>query len=237
MVARSESRMSSLGLRILAFLEDGEWHDMEDVIYGVQYTIPPGEAFRAGEKVSNATVRTRSNDEIMESGRRSLTVTMVNNLVSNGRVEKVGGKSRTATKMVRLKEKVPQIFVVRDQYGNLSVFPHTDITLAVHVLDAMAPEPDNPEESALAVKQIFDSLPFRMTGKEEVQQVCRYLMNRHNIAAALRAVMDDSGFGDAKPDLIGEPQPSRTPGLIGTPHHDDTTSDPGPTYPNGGTEQ
>jgi hypothetical protein len=180
--AQTESKLSSLGLKILSLLEDGEWHPQEDIIDGAMYLIPPGEAFRHGQQKSRSLADRRSQDDIIHSGRRSKTVAMLNNMAQNRRIER---EDRDGEKWVRVQRPVANIYVLRDENDNLQVVFQKDPGFVVHVIDAWARSTD-PEGDAERVKQVFETLPYRMEGKEEVQKVCRALINRLNVEAAMR---------------------------------------------------
>lgn len=199
-VARTEGRLSTLSLRILDVLDDGEWHDYEEVVEAVQYSIPPGEAFRTGREKSAAVVDNRDMDDVIASGRRSTTIGIINNLVGNRRIERNVNTRSNEGKKLRILERVPHVYVVRDENDQIHVFPWVQGgmgQIAIHVLDMKAESAD-PKAEAAAVKKIFDSLPKRMMGREMVQRACRLLMNRHNVAAALQ-------------DLMGAPEPDDQP--------------------------
>lgn len=182
--ATTESKLSSLGLKILSLLEDGEWHDQEDIIEASMYIVPPGEAFRHGQSRSRSVEDRRSQDDIIYSGRRSKAVSMINNLVQNNRVER-DGEGRGNPKRLRLIRQVSRIYVLRDENDDLKVIYQSSPAFAVHVIDAWARSTD-PAGDAERVKEIFTTLPYRMDGKEEVEKVCRKLMNRLNIEASLK---------------------------------------------------
>lgn len=185
--AQTEARVSPLALRILAALDDGEWHNLEDVIDAVQYTIPPGEAFRIGQQPAQARSYRRTQDEIIASGRRGKTVNTINSLVSNGRIERRGSK-RSEPKYLRLMRTVPQVYVVREADGTLSTYSALrGEEVAIHVIDAWR-ESDNPKEDARAIQEIRDSIPPRMVGASEVKEACRKLINRLKVAEAFHSL-------------------------------------------------
>jgi hypothetical protein len=212
--ARSEGRMSTLSLRVLDALSDGEWHDYEEVIEAAQYSIAPGEAYRWGKERSQAAVDTRSMDDIIASGRRSQTVGIINNLVGNKRIERnINGRSNEGKKL-RLLQPAPQVYVIRDDDDRIQVYTWmqgVSTLVNIHILDLKA-QTSNPKQEAESVKKIFDSLPSRMAGKDEIMSACRALMNRHNIAAAMKSLMEE-GF-----DEFPQPPPPRT--------SDDSTPEP-----------
>lgn len=205
---QSDSKLSALGLKILAILDDGEWHDQEEVIEKAMYMIPPGEAFRHGRAISNAIVDRRDMDDVIASGRRSKTVAMINNLVQNNRVERLGEKGRYKPKQLRITRQVARIYVVRDEHDNLFVVQQNNPAFAVHIIDAWAKSED-PAVDAERIKEIYETIPVRMPDRERVENVCRKLMNRLNVDAAVQRMMTTY-----QPDF--EPNDSNNPDWGGT---------------------
>jgi hypothetical protein len=195
-----DTRMSPLALRILAVLDDGEWRGQNDLIEEVQYTIPPGEAFRIGkQRYAGKGEDRRDMEDVIAAGRRYQTTTIINNLISNGRVERNTTK-RNEHKELRLAQRLPQLYVVRDQEGTLKVYDHNGQSISVHVVDAWA-NSDDPEADAEVVKTIYNSIPVRMQGREEVQAVCRHLMNRYNVAAKMRSFLATTPKVETNPNM------------------------------------
>lgn len=185
---QSETRLSDLAIRILKALEDGEWHDQEDVIEKVQYLIPPGEAFRIGESISVG--KNRSMDDIIQSGRRARTVTMINNLLANNRIQRVGEKGRGKPKSLRVTRSVQNVYVVRDRNDNLKVYYQQHPDVVIHVIDQWA-RSDDPERDSKHIKEVFETIPLRFPNREEVVDACKGLMNRLNVDATLRQLSTD----------------------------------------------
>lgn len=198
MAVRTDSRMSPVTLKVLSLLEDGEWHDQEEVIAEAMYIIPPGEAFRIGQKRSSATVDRRSQDEIIASGQRSKTVDTLNSLISNNRVEREGADpTHTAAKgkRVRLVEDIPVVYVTRAKDGTLSVHNTNRQRIAVHVIDAQTKtEPDRVGEELRDLRAVFEAIPNRVEGKDRLQAVCRSVLNDLSVRNAL--VEASREFGD-----------------------------------------
>lgn len=184
-VQRTGRPLSPLSMKVLDALEDGEFHDREDIIAAVMYTIPPGEAYR--HAVSRATSETykerKSRDEIIAAGRRRWTIDTINSLIANDRVEQEGGKGRHDTKMIRLTKGVYPVYVLRESDGALSVqhgLP-VDMNVTIHVIDAWAPDDDADIDR---IKQIEESVPTRLPGRDKVIATCRQLKNRLNVRRA-----------------------------------------------------
>lgn len=186
---QSDSKVSPLGLRILAILDDGEWHDQEEVIEQAMYMIPPGEAFRHGKSISNAIVDRREMDDVIASGRRAKTVSMINNLAQNNRVERLGEKGRNKPKQLRITRQVARVYVIRDSNDDLYVIQQNSPAFALHIIDAWAKSED-PAADAEKIREIYETIPARMQDREKVEEVCRKLMNRLNVDAALQKMMN-----------------------------------------------
>ena len=204
--AQSDSKLSNVALRILAVLEDGDWHDLEELVDAVQYTIAPVEAFRFAQDKLGAETKLNQ-DDLIASGRRSKTIMILNNLVTSNRVERRGGKGRKDPKYFRLRESVPLVYVVRDAAGNLRTYVHASGSqhVSVHVLDAWATSTD-PKSDAATVKDVLHTIPKRMTGRKEIEDVGRTLLNRYNVASVMQQA--DAAWREANPvGAVAPPDP------------------------------
>lgn len=180
---KNTTRLSDLSLRILALLEDGEWHDWEDVIDAVMYTIPPGEAFRYADRKSMAQNDSRTQDEKIAAGRRGKVVEIINNLVTNDRIERES-ESHRGSKKLRLVEDICPIYVLRQSDGTLTVEKGINENVIVHIIDAWSTGTGDPQEDLKWLKNIEDTLPNRLPGRENVLNTCRQLKNRLNVRRA-----------------------------------------------------
>lgn len=159
---------SPFTLKIVYALEDGEWHKQEDVIDAVQYTIPPGEAFRISEGRSSANATTQ---EMIEAGRRRKSTQTINSLISNGRVERRG---RGGDAELKLLDGGSSVFVVRTRDGRLIVDQYRATNqVTVYVLDEQSEE-DQRDMANL----IEEALPPRMARQSEILDVCARIQSK-----------------------------------------------------------
>lgn len=99
-------KMSPWASRVLELLADGEWHEQERIYHLAAPLVPPGRAFKRGER---ARLRKRENpDENPKrikgdsyvSGARMIVVDSVNHMVVAGRLERFEGHLRKSPHFV-----------------------------------------------------------------------------------------------------------------------------------------
>jgi hypothetical protein len=99
------TRRSPWSSRILEVLGDGAWHDREELLRAAMAVVPPGVAFRRGERDrirwaernlgAGPHPRTRGGRaEAIVRGRRQIASTTLGGLMWRGRVERVGEQVR-----------------------------------------------------------------------------------------------------------------------------------------------
>lgn len=89
------------GAAVVAALADGNWHPIEDVIAEAMRAVPPGVAYRRGERrrvgaYVGAPVERRKGDAVdaMESGARTIVRDVIDARVRRGTVERRGDQIR-----------------------------------------------------------------------------------------------------------------------------------------------
>lgn len=84
--------------RIMELLADGEWHDVETIVVAAMRAVPPGPAFREGERLrqrkGGPAVRTRGS--AIETGARSIARDALRGMVRFGGVVRDGDRVRLA---------------------------------------------------------------------------------------------------------------------------------------------
>lgn len=186
-LAKSETRLSPLALKILAVLDHGEWLDQEDLIEQVQYSVSPGEAYRYAQDTSRADSRTRDMDDMIAAGRRAKTITVLNSMIGTGRVEREGEPGRGKPKKVRLAKRVSHVYVVRDKNDDLHVYSQGTPGVAVHVIDAWAKSMDPAQDSKTLV-EVLEGVPASFPNREKVEKALRGLINRLNVDATVKSM-------------------------------------------------
>lgn len=78
--------------QVLVILRDGEWHDFTKVINELAKLVPPGVAYRRGEKYSHGgelktRTRPKPKEEIIRIGAREEVRVALRGLVGTGRIE------------------------------------------------------------------------------------------------------------------------------------------------------
>jgi hypothetical protein len=123
------TRETSWRKKLLALLEDGEWHDYVTVRDQAAGTVPPGQAFRRAERkriasyryragVSEANPRQRGGrDDTILTGQRSFVSDTFERLKRSGLIELEYGDQRFRKRPVRVRLKSQETDVSLPHYG------------------------------------------------------------------------------------------------------------------------
>jgi hypothetical protein len=128
------SRLTAWNRAVVMLLEDGQWHDQEEIIAAAMSTVPPGVALRtteAARRNSNrdapkARVKKKTHSVLVASGQRSKVIEGINSMMNGGRIERV--EDSGGSKRLRLITKVPTVLIVRDR-GEMTVSASSDVVL------------------------------------------------------------------------------------------------------------
>jgi hypothetical protein len=161
------SRLTAWNRQIVMLLEDGQWHDQEEVIAATMPTVPPGVALRTVEQrrrnsrsVSPASrVKKKTHSVLVASGQRAKVVEGINSLMSGGRVERVGDPD--GSERLRLVTKVPVVLVVRDN-GEMTVSASSDVVLTEVDSEKIG---NMTLEELKDLRQKIEILPTRLIGR------------------------------------------------------------------------
>lgn len=91
------------GRRLDAVLADGEWHRFEDVVLDVMEAVPPGVAYRAGERQRTKSRSGRRGETVRQlgdrpravaAGKRHVARHALTGRISKGTVERDGDRVR-----------------------------------------------------------------------------------------------------------------------------------------------
>lgn len=167
------SRMAPWTAKMLALLEDGEWHDREEVVLQSMAVVPPGVALRASESTrANAgkkdgtgnrkpapekRVKRRSHSELVAYGQRIKANEATASLAAAGRIER---KTINGVKMLRSLGVSSRALIVRDG-DDLQWSMSTNVFLTV--VDSRTLY-SKPLEELLELEQALLSHPDRANG-------------------------------------------------------------------------
>lgn len=110
----------------MAILEDGEWHEYNEVVENSMLVVPPGEAVRIAEKARTGAIRRTGREaggrtknteygQIVAIGQRAKTTQTIHAMCNNGRIERRDAEGK---KMLRLIRATPRIIYLIDEQGN-----------------------------------------------------------------------------------------------------------------------
>jgi hypothetical protein len=128
------SRLTAWNRRVVMLLEDGQWHDHEEIVAAAMSSVPPGIALRTTEAArlnSNrgapkARVKKKTHSVLVASGQRAKVIEGINSMMNGGRIERV--ENDNGSKRLRLITKVPTVLIVRDR-GEMTVSASSDVVL------------------------------------------------------------------------------------------------------------
>jgi hypothetical protein len=181
--------LSTLSLKIMGLLDDGEWHEYGSIVEEAMLVTPPGEAYRIAEKSRTSALRRQGRDpsatprlknveygEIVAFGQRAKATATIHSLCENGRVQKrdINGK-----KSLRLIRPTPRMIYLINENGERSLHYYakhvvvTEIDLRALTLASKAQLEAKLEE--------LSTFPERFPKVMELRKTIQSMINERNI--------------------------------------------------------
>jgi hypothetical protein len=195
--------MSPQTMKLLSLLEDGNWHEREDLIVATIPVVPPGIAYRRAEKNRSYNLTHREGEPngirprvkqtdasfIIATGARAAATESLASLQANGRVEK---EIRDGKKFYRLIQGTNRVIKLINTDGTTEIFidPNAVIT-TIDVVNLM--NPTTPIEELEILLKALDTYNGRWPGVKKCKELVRAILNNRNVSKALMVYEQQTG--------------------------------------------